>query len=88
MSEIPRDTLGGIMAKRKHSNAGIGPDNWLYIGADALSLFAEEGGALAIRQSESGITIELLGVTLEDHRLPESFRELANSAVRVDSEES
>ena len=76
------------MARRKHNNAGIGPDNWLYIGADALSLFAEEGGALAIRQSESGITIELLGVTLEDHRLPESFRELANSAVRVDSEES
>lgn len=75
------------MARRKHSNAGIGPDNWLYIGTHALSLFAEEGGALFIRPSESGITIDLLGVTLEDHRIPEAFRELANSAVRVDSEE-
>lgn len=69
---------------RKHTNSGIGPDNWLYIGADSLSHFWEEGGEIVIRETESGIQIELPGISLGDSRLPEGFRELADSAVRVD----
>lgn len=75
------------MSKR-HSNAGIGSDNWLYIASHALSLFAEEGGSLVIRPIENGITIELPGIYSGDYRLHEGFEKLANSAVRVDLEES
>ena len=73
---------------KKHSNAGIGSDNWLYIASHALSLFAEEGGSLVIRPMESGIAIELPGIFLGDSRLNEAFGELADSAVRIDLEES
>jgi len=60
------------MAK-KHSNAGIGPDNWLYIASHALSLFREEGGIFILRPGENGITIELPGIFLGDPRLNAEF---------------
>lgn len=75
------------MSKR-HSNAGIGSDNWLYIASHAFSLFAEEGGSLIIRPIDNGISIELPGIFPGDFRLHEDFEKLANSAVRVDLEES
>jgi len=73
---------------KKHSNAGIGSDNWLYIVSHALSLFAGEGGSLIIRPGDRGILIELSGIYPGDSRLHEDFEKLANSAVRVDLEES
>lgn len=72
---------------KKHSNAGIGSDNWLYIASHALSLFAEEGGRLAIRPIDNGIIIELPGIFPGDFRLHEDFENLVYSAVRVDLEE-
>ena len=65
---------------KKHSNAGIGSDNWLYIASHALSLYAEEGGTLVIRPSPNGITIELPGILLEDSRLHEDLQSLAEPA--------
>lgn len=58
---------------KKHSNSGIGPDNWLYIASHALSLFREEGGVFILRPSDNGITIELPGIFLGDSRLNEGF---------------
>ncbi len=75
------------MAK-KHSNSGIGPDNWLYIASHALSLYAEEGGSLVIRPNEGGLLIELSGILPGDIRLNEGFRELVNSAMRLEFEEA
>ena len=62
---------------KKHSNAGIGSDNWLYIASHALSLFAEEGGTLVIRPHDNGITIGLLGILRGDSRLHERLKDLA-----------
>lgn len=67
---------------KKHTNSGIGPDNWLYIASHALSLFREEGGSLVIRPNEGGLLIELSGILPGDSRLNEGFRELVNSAIR------
>lgn len=58
---------------KKHSNAGIGSDNWLYIATHALSLFREEGGVFILRPSGNGITIEIPGIFLGDSRLNEGF---------------
>lgn len=65
---------------KKHSNAGIGSDNWLYIASHALSLYAGEGGTLVIRPSPNGITIELPGILLGDSRLHEDLQSLAEPA--------
>lgn len=64
------------MAK-KHSNSGIGPDNWLYIASHALSLFREEGGTLVIRPNEGGLLIELPGILPGDSRIHENLRDSA-----------
>jgi hypothetical protein len=60
----------------KHANKGIGPDNWLHIASHALSLYVEEGGALVARAGESGLSVELPGVTVTDTRLHEKLRAL------------
>jgi len=65
------------MRKSKHANEGIGADNWLYIASHALSLYAEEGGALVVRPSSAGLVIELLAVGAADSRLHEELRALA-----------
>ncbi len=65
---------------RRHANAGIGADNWIYIASDALSNFREEGGAITIREGGSGLIIELPGITAEDPRIIERLRELVISA--------
>lgn len=62
------------MSKGKHANAGIGPDNWLYIASHALSLYAEEGGAIVVRDSPAGLVIELPLVVATDSRLHEELR--------------
>ena len=72
---------------KKHSNSGIGSDNWLYIASHALSLFREEGGVFILRPNENGITIELPGILLGDSRLNEQFRDLAEEILSRDSKE-
>ena len=62
------------MSKGKHANAGIGADNWLYIASHALSLYAEEGGALVVREGSAGLVIELPHVVATDSRLHEELR--------------
>ena len=62
------------MSKSKHANAGIGADNWLYIASHALSLYAEEGGAIVVRDSPAGLVIELPLVVATDSRLHEALR--------------
>ncbi len=62
------------MSKGKHANAGIGADNWLYIASHALSLYAEEGGALVVREGSAGLVIELPHVVATDTRLHEELR--------------
>lgn len=71
---------------RKHTNSGIGSDNWLYIGLDSLSRYREEGGELVIRGTESGIVIEFPGIYEDDYRLPEGIRELLESAAQIKPE--
>lgn len=66
---------------KRHSNAGIGPDNWLYIASHALSLFREEGGILVIRPTEGGLLIELPGVLPEDSRIHENLRDSAEEVM-------
>lgn len=62
------------MSKRKHANGGLGPDNWLYIASHALSLYAEEGGAIVVRDSPAGLVIEFPLVVATDSRLHEELR--------------
>ncbi len=62
------------MSKSKHANAGIGADNWLYIASHALSLYAEEGGAIVVRQGPAGLVIELPLVVATDNRLHSELR--------------
>lgn len=59
---------------KKHANAGIGPDNWLHIASHALSLYAEEGGALVVRPGLGGLVIELVGIAATDTRLHEALK--------------
>ena len=62
------------MSKRKHANAGIGADNWLYIASHALSLYAEEGGLIVVRPGPAGLVIELPLVVATDSRLHAELR--------------
>ena len=62
------------MSKSKHVNAGIGPDNWLYIASHALSLYAEEGGLIVVRPGPAGLVIELPDVEAVDSRLHSELR--------------
>lgn len=62
------------MNKSKHANAGIGADNWLYIASHALSLYAEEGGVIVVRDSPAGLVIELPLVVATDTRLHAELR--------------
>ena len=68
---------------KRHANAGIGADNWLYIASHALSLYAEEGGALVVRPSSAGLVIELPLVVATDTRLHEELRALAAAAAEL-----
>lgn len=61
------------MSTKRHANAGIGADNWLYIVSHALSLYAEEGGAVTIHSGPTGLVVELVGVAAEDSRLYEGL---------------
>ena len=71
------------MSKRKHANAGIGADNWLYIASHALSLYAEEGGALVVRPGPGGLMIELPLVVATDTRLHAELRARAAEPATV-----
>lgn len=62
------------MSKSKHTNAGIGADNWLYIASHALSLYAEEGGAIVVRPGPAGLVIELPLVVATDTRIHADLR--------------
>lgn len=58
----------------------IGPDNWLYIGLHALTLYAEEGGQVAIEETAAGLMVKLPGVMVQDERLPQAARAMIRPA--------
>lgn len=58
----------------------IGADNWLYIALDALTRYAEEGGAMSVTSGPAGLRLTLAGVGGTDERLPAAVRRMAIAA--------
>ena len=58
------------------ANSKIDKNAWLHIAADSVVKYAEEGGEIQVYEEAGAMHVLLVGIKVDDERLPPVFREL------------
>ena len=59
----------------------FGVEFWLHVIGDSTTKYIADGGHVDIRQTADGITITLLGISMDNEALPQKFTDATKEMV-------